>query len=122
MLRAVALSLTLLFAGHAYAAGARVMVCRYSGKVMEDCPCPPGGDDARVQKQACCEVRQSLPFHPTAMTGAPFELQRFDVTLPAAPGGDGKEIVALHRAWSVPRSQAPPDDSRRYLRLGLLLI
>lgn len=65
--RVFALSLGLLFGVQTAAAGNISMDCRYSGKIMEDCPCPESEPHAALSRQSCCEVRQSAPSAPAAI-------------------------------------------------------
>ncbi|MFL5319718.1 MAG: hypothetical protein ACJ790_08675 [Myxococcaceae bacterium] len=120
--RAVAIALTILLSAQAVASGATVMVCRYTGKVLQDCPCPAATDDAQIQKQGCCELRGSTVFHVDSIVrSAAHAPERVDIVMPRWIALAGTALARTTTRDTAARAP-PEDDGRRYLRLQLLLI
>jgi hypothetical protein len=56
MIRVASILLALFVAAQSTAVASERMVCRYTGKVMENCPCPDRGAAPVVEKAGCCTV------------------------------------------------------------------
>lgn len=120
--RAFAIALALLLSAQAIAAGGTVMVCRYTGKVLVECPCPESQDGpATLSKESCCELRGSAPMQVTAVV--PFVDQAPLVGWIAIPAPTYASVpVVSARPQRIHFAQGPPLPDGRYLRLRSLLL
>lgn len=111
-------------AAQALAPSGAVLVCKYTGKVLDPCACPQrrGPETPSVRTESCCELRAAPPSSPAiARTAAPSpsrpELISWapSATPPIAAPGDPRT------AFLAARPQAPPG-TPRYLFIRTLLI
>lgn len=122
LLRLFAISLTLLFAAQAFASGNRAMLCRYSGKIMEDCPCPPAPEHSELERESCCEIRTSTPFTPVGLVRSLGEVALV-LELAVTPAVvQEASFVSAETATPQLLAQAPPGERERFLKTRLLLI
>ncbi len=125
--RATAFALTLLLVGHAFAGDVTLEVCRYTGKVLAACPCPPEAKrEQPVQKLTrpdCCELRTASKVSFPAVThAAPVETLRIDAVAVLPPSPWLGLTAPADPISPEPGTDPPRPASRRYLALRHLLI
>ena len=116
MSRAVAIVLALFVAAQSTAVAGERMVCRYTGKVMENCPCPRGTEPV-VEKPGCCTVVRSE----AAPVAAPRELLLHQLALNTVVAARW-EMRAPELPLVMAPVESPPPLERQYLRFRQLLI
>jgi hypothetical protein len=121
--RTAALALAIAVASQALAQGGPVLVCRYTGKVLDPCACPQrkGPAAPALQSQGCCEWRAAPPAVPAiakAANPSPSRIEAFSWALPVPP-----LAARPDRPFTEPtaRPQAPPG-TPLYLTIRTLLI
>jgi hypothetical protein len=119
MKRSSALALVLFVAAQSTAVVSTRMVCRYTGKVMENCPCPERAASAELEQPGCCTVVNSEAAPVAAREREQVQVRSVELVLPLALPVPG----FASRFVDVPRQvETPPPDGERYLRLRQLLI
>jgi hypothetical protein len=109
--RALGVALAVSLSALALAHEGSVLVCRYSGQIVNPCDCPTAEEDAKVDAldtESCCEIRAThapsvpgvltLAPEPPAQTWAPWFPPESSARLDAPP--PGPVVVA--------RQQSPP--------------
>lgn len=120
--RAIACSLALLLSAQAFASGATVMVCRFTGQVLADCPCPTREEAPKLQRESCCELRGSIPFNVPAVVREQAQVPpQLDLALPVSLV-QWTPVIVGNVERTPENAQAPPDQSALYLQLRQLLI
>jgi hypothetical protein len=120
--RTAALVLAVTVGSQALAPAGAVLVCKYTGKVLDPCACPQrkGAQAPAVQAEGCCELRAAPPSSPAlarAAVPSPSRPEPFSwAPPPAAP-----RIEDRRSAFIAARPQAPPG-TPRYLSIRTLLI
>ena len=117
MTRSFAIALVLLVAAQAAAIAQERMVCRYTGRVMQNCPCPERSVRPTLEQLSCCTMVRSDAAPVAAREKLPVAASGLD----AAPPVVAEIVVVPPRAEPVER-ETPPPYGRRYLRLQQLLI
>ena len=124
-MRLAGLLIAAAVAAQSLAPSGAVLVCKYTGKVLDPCACPEQAhqvpDAPTLQAQSCCEWRAAPPAVPAlarAAAPSPSRLEALDrvalsPSLPAEPERPCAEITA--------RPQAPPG-TPLYLAIRTLLI
>ena len=115
--------LLILLSVQAIAWGDARMVCRYTGRVLTDCPCPPSDEaEDKLKRLDCCLLQASdpAPIAPAVLTSAvhlnPIAAAPLDLQLPAVAS---RPVVALHRNE---RDRAPPQTAPLFILHRHLLI
>ena len=106
------------------AASGPVMVCKFTGKVMQACPCPePEADELPQLKRAgCCELRDVEPGDPVRGGAVAVAPLLGGEHLAVAPEGT-LGAAAPQAATGVPSRASPPRPSTRlYVQHRQLLI
>ncbi len=122
--RAIGLLLAITVGSHAFAYRNAVMVCRFTGKVVEPCACPherqKASDVPTIKDQGCCELRTtnfpSVPALTKATAPAPSEQIFLTWQVPPLPFPNINRTVFV-----AARQQAPPS-TPLYLSIRTLLI
>lgn len=99
-------------------------VCKYTGRVVEPCPCPQGSTEqpGHVAREGCCELRKLEHFPtPALLAAAPIAPDRSQLALPAEPW-NAPALTLSAPDWQPPRAQGPPPRGRLYVSLRHLLI
>src|SRR5688572_10955974 len=117
MIRVVSILLALFVAAQSTAVASARMVCRYTGKVMENCPCPGRGAESVVEKAGCCTVISS----DAAPVAAPRETAVHSLGLLAVAAVRWEADAPRARAVEPP-VEGPPPVERQYLKLRQLLL
>lgn len=114
-----------LLSAQAFAWADVQMTCRYSGRTLKDCPCPPSESrqDA-LERLDCCLVRATHPI--AVIPVVPVRLALLQEELAALPPVVGGSALAI-APGDLPSPHAlddppPPLDRRRFLLLRHLLI
>jgi hypothetical protein len=108
----------------ALAPSGAVLVCKYTGKVLDPCACPQrkGPETPSVQAESCCELRAAPPSSPAIARAAAPSPSRPDLVSWAPPSALSRIEAADPRvALIAARPQAPPS-TPRYLSIRTLLI
>ena len=123
--RLLALGAALVMTVQALAFSEARMVCKYTGKVVTPCPCPPrDGAEAfeRILRDSCCEIRKSERFStPVVLTAAPAHPERLQLALPVESWVSPAHGL-IEAEWLPHRGQDPPPRHRLYVSLRHLLI
>ncbi len=123
--RLLALGAALVMTAQALAFSETRMVCKYTGKVVTPCPCPPrDGTEAfeRISRASCCEIQKSERFStPAVLTAAPAHPERLLLALPVETWVSS-ELGPVEIEWLPHRGQDPPPRSRLYVSLRHILI
>lgn len=116
----------IVVASQALADGGSVLVCRYTGRIMDPCACPherqQPSDRATLQDQGCCELRKSEAPATAVLAKAtpPAPTKYADVTwLSLAPSRTS--MGASRTVFVAARQQAPPS-TPLYITIRSLLI
>jgi hypothetical protein len=124
MSRLLAITIALSLGAQALATGGAVKVCRFTGRVMEGCPCPhtDGQPRAEIKDRGCCEIRAaSRPASPAVVSTPASRTERLELALlPAVWAGD--EVPLLEGQFLPPRGRDPPPRERLFVSLRHLLI
>src|SRR4051812_44693179 len=124
-MRVAGLLIAVALASQALAQGGPVLVCRYTGKVLDPCACPqetrevPAGPS--LQTESCCEWRAEPAAVPALAKAAAPSLSRAAVLDWAPPATPLAAEPARPFAEIPARPQAPPG-TPLYLRIRTLLI
>jgi hypothetical protein len=122
-MRFAGLLIAAAFAAQTLAPSDAVLVCRYTGQVLDPCACPQrkGPDAPALQSQSCCEWRSAAPATPAiAKTSAPSH-SRFSLLSWALPAPSPGAEMGQHSVLIAARPQAPPG-TPLYLTIRTLLI
>jgi len=122
--RAAGLALAIVAAAQALAPGGAVLVCKYTGKVLDPCSCPQrkGPQAPAVQAESCCELRTAPPSSPAIARAAVPSPSKPEPISWAPPAALPRVQPAEPRfAFTAARPQAPPR-TPRYLSIRALLI
>ena len=120
--RAIGILLAITAGSQAFAHKNAVMVCRFTGKVVDPCACPherqKASDFPTIKDQGCCELRKanfpSVPALTKATAPAPSKQLFLAWQVPQPPKINRTVFVAA-------RQQAPPS-TPLYLSIRSLLI
>lgn len=122
----IGLLLALAVSSQALAHGSSVLVCRFTGKVIDPCVCPhereKTPDCPTIKDQGCCELRKtefpSVPALTKATAPVPTKqvLPAWQVPQPPLPFANINRTVFV-----AARQQAPPS-TPLYLSIRSLLI
>lgn len=122
--RLLALGAALVVTAQALVFSEARTVCKYTGRVVESCPCPQGSTEqpGRVARAGCCELRMLEQFPtPALLAAAPIAPDRLQPALPAEPWS-APTLTSSAPGWQPPRAQGPPPRARLYVCLRHLLI
>jgi len=111
-------------AAQALAPSGAVLVCKYTGQVLDPCACPQrkGPEGPSVQTESCCELRAAPPSSPAIARPAAPSPSRPELPSWAPPAAPPSAAPGDPRATFIAaRPQAPPA-TPRYLLIRTLLI
>ena len=124
--RTFALLMATAVAFQALAGSESVLVCRYTGNVVEPCPCPKKqsvqeSDCGTLKEQSCCELRTSDSPVVPALTERTVTTQS-KVVLAWAPPPAPHQLASSAKTILVAARQQAPPSVPLYLSVRSLLI